>query len=75
MFYENKISAQVKKEIIHLNESHQLKRGYWWKSQGPCPKSYQLLSDISYQQFIKNWTSDRLVEVQGANKVTVQGKE
>lgn len=50
MLYENKISAQINKEIIQLNESDQVKRGYWCKSQGPSPKSYQLLN-ISHQVY------------------------
>lgn len=38
------------------------------------PKVSSLL-DTSHQKIIKTWTSDKLAEVEGANKVTVQGRE
>lgn len=72
---KTKSQHRFRKEMIHLNESHQLKHGNWCKCQGPCPKGINSSVIFLIKKMIKTWTSDRLAEVQGATKVTVQGKK
>lgn len=70
---KTKSQHKSKKEIIHLNESHQLKHT-GVKLKALVPKVSTLQRYFSWKDY-QDWTSDRLAEVQGATKVTVQGKE
>lgn len=75
---KNKISAQIQErnDLISM-KSHQLLAVYLEALVSEKKKNgiNSFFSDISHQNIIKTWTSDRLAEVQGATKVTVQGKE
>ena len=76
MLYENKISAQIQERNYPPQRKPSAENMFTGVNlKALVPKRDQIFSDIYHQKIIKTWTSDRLAEVQGATKVTVQGKE
>ena len=75
MLYENKISAQFRIEIIHLNKSHQLKCGYCLDIRVLVPTTWSTLGWYFSSTEEENWTSNRLDEVQGATWSYSTGKK